>query len=85
MLSAPAHIPAIKVASFGARFAVPDLIRGVSIATFSVNSLVKPVCSANVITGANPAHDTRSSSSNLAESSANLWNNRTESVFRNWS
>jgi hypothetical protein len=27
MLSAPAHIPAITVSSFGAGFAAPDLIR----------------------------------------------------------
>ena len=35
MLSAPAHIPAITVSSFGAGFAAPDLIRGVLIDTFS--------------------------------------------------
>lgn len=29
--------------------------------------------------------DTRLSSSNIAEPSANLWNNRTESIFPNWS
>ena len=38
MLSAPAHIPAISVASFGAGFADPDLIRGAVIATFSVKA-----------------------------------------------
>jgi hypothetical protein len=30
MLSAPAHIPAITVSSFGAGFAEPDLIRDVA-------------------------------------------------------
>ena len=34
MLSAPAHIPAITVSSFGAGFAAPDLIRDVVIDTF---------------------------------------------------
>ena len=39
MLSAPAHIPAITVSSFGAGFAEPDLIRGVVIDTFSGDDL----------------------------------------------
>jgi hypothetical protein len=81
MQSAPAHIPAISVASFGAGFADPDLIRGEAMATLSANMLVSPVCSASVITGTKPATDTRLSSSNRAESSANVWNNRTESVY----
>ena len=39
MLSAPAHIPAIIVASFGAGLAAPDLIRGSAIWTFSAEQL----------------------------------------------
>jgi hypothetical protein len=85
ILSAPAHIPAISVANFGAGFADPDLIRGAVIATLPANMLVRPVCSANVITGTSPATATRLSSSNRAESSANVWNNRTESVCLSWS
>jgi hypothetical protein len=85
ILSAPAHIPATNVASFGAGLADPDLTRGEAIATLSSNSLVRPVCSARVITGTSPATETRLSSSNRAESSAKVWNNRTESVFLIWS
>ena len=67
MQSAPAHIPAITVASFGAGFAAPDLIRGAVIETFSANIAGSPVCSASVITGTSPAYDTRLSSSNTAD------------------
>lgn len=81
MLSAPAHVPAINVVSFGAGLTDPALIRDASIVTLSANILVRPVCSANVITGTSPAADTRLSSSNRAESPAKVWNNRTESVF----
>ena len=56
MLSAPAHIPAITVVSFGAGLADPDLILGSAMSTFSANSGRSPVCSANVITGTSPAH-----------------------------
>ena len=42
MLSAPAHIPAIRVASFGAGLADPDLIRGSAIRTFSPSRCDKP-------------------------------------------
>lgn len=72
MLSAPAAIPAISVASFGARFADPDLIRGDAIHTFSANMPVRPVYSASVITGTRPATETKMSSSNTAEPSANV-------------
>ena len=72
ILSAPAHMPATTVASFGAGLAAPDLIRGTAIRTFSPSRRPRPVCSANVITGTSPAHDTRCSSSNTAESEANL-------------
>jgi hypothetical protein len=72
MQSAPAHMPATTVASFGAGLAAPDLIRGARIWTFSESSRVSPVCWANVIAGASPADDTRLSSSNTAESAANL-------------
>ena len=81
MLSAPAHMPATTVASFGAGLAAPDLIRGAAIQTFLSSRRPRPVCSANVITGTNPAHDTRWSSSNTAESDANLWDTLTGSAF----
>jgi hypothetical protein len=84
MLSAPAHIPAINVASFGAGFADPDLIRGAAIDTFSANTSTSPVCSANLITGTNPASDTRFSSSNIADSAATLCEPCTRSALLNW-
>jgi hypothetical protein len=46
MQSAPAHIPATTVASFGAGFADPDLILGAPIWTFSPSSRRSPVDSA---------------------------------------
>src|SRR5215213_1708323 len=81
MLSAPAHIPTISVASFGAGFADPDLIFGSAIWTFSASRADSVVCSANVITGTSPAHDTRLSSSNTAESGRKLWDTCTGSAF----
>jgi len=57
MQSAPAHIPATTVASFGAGFADPDLILGAPIWTFSPSSRRSPVGSANVITGTSPGAD----------------------------
>src|SRR5215208_5915631 len=83
MQSAPAHMPATTVASFGARFADPDLIRGATIWTLSERSRVSPVCWANVITGTRPADDTRLSSSNTADSAANLCETCTGSAFPN--
>src|SRR5215207_4688754 len=83
MLSAPAHIPAISVLSFGAGFADPDLILGSTIATFSETSRANPVCSANRISGTSPASDTRLSSSNTADSAANLCETCTGSAFPN--
>jgi hypothetical protein len=59
ILSAPAHMPATSVASFGAGLAAPDLIRGTAMQIFSSSRRPKPVCSANLITGTSPAHDTR--------------------------
>jgi hypothetical protein len=59
MQSAPAHIPAIRVASFGDGLAAPDLIRGSAMRTLSPSSCENPVCSANLITGTSPAYDTR--------------------------
>ena len=84
MLSAPAHIPAISVLSFGAGFADPDLILGTAIRTFSETSRASPVCSANCITGTSPASDTNLSSSNTADSAANLCETCTGSAFPNW-
>ena len=81
MHSAPAHIAAINVASFGAGLADPDLILGSAIQTFSANSSPSPVWAASVITGTSPAHDTRLSSSNTAESGTKLWQTCTGSAF----
>jgi hypothetical protein len=80
MLSAPVHIPAITVRSFGAGFAEPDLIRGLLIDTFPAMTCAKPVCSASPSSGTRPACDTRLSSSNRAEPAVNLWETRTESA-----
>ena len=57
--SAPTHIPATTVASLGAGLAAPELIRGALMRTFWSNNRLRPVCSANVMTGTSPAHDTR--------------------------
>ena len=84
MQSAPAHMPATTVASFGAGFADPDLIRGALMRTFSPSSRRNPVCSAKPITGTRPAHDTRLSSSNTADSATNLCETCTGSAFPNW-
>src|SRR6185436_14412631 len=72
MLSAPAHIPAINVANFGEGLADPDLIFGAGMQILSANSSGSPVWVARVMTGTSPAHDTRCSSSNTADSAANL-------------
>src|SRR5208337_1792930 len=81
MLSAPAHIPAIRVASLGTGLAAPDLILDSTMRTFSPSNSARSVCSASVITGTSPAHDTRLSSSNTAESGVNLCDTCTESAF----
>jgi hypothetical protein len=67
-----AHIPAIRVRSFGAGFAAPDAIL-VVIEIFSESRSDRRVCSADVITGTSPAHETRWSSSNTADPSTSLW------------
>ncbi len=59
MLPAPAHMPAITVVSFGDGLADPDLILGTGISILSANKCGRPVWVASVITGTNPAHDTR--------------------------
>ena len=82
MQSAPAHIPATTVVSFGAGLADPDLIRGSVMRTLAANSCANPVWAANVITGTSPAHDTRWSSSKTADDAANLWDTCTGSAFR---
>ncbi|KKC03179.1 hypothetical protein AWC17_21625 [Mycobacterium nebraskense] len=43
ILSAPAHIPAITVVSFGDGLADPDLIRGSAIRTFLANNCGRPI------------------------------------------
>ena len=83
MQSAPAHIPAISVASFGAGLAEPDLIRGAAMQTLSARSCASPVPAANSITGTSPAHDTRWSSSNTADAAVNLCDTCTGSALLN--
>ena len=84
MQSAPAHMPADHRGQLGAGFADPDLIRGAVMCTFSASKRRSPVCSANAITGTSPAHDTRSSSSNTADSPLNLCDTFTGSAFPIW-
>src|SRR4051812_2044214 len=84
MQSAPAHMAAATVTSFGDGLAAPDLIRGSPIWTFSASSRESPVWEANVITGTNPAYDTRLSSSNTAEAAAKLCDTCTDSAFLDW-
>src|SRR5690349_5106265 len=45
------------------------------------NRRESPACSASAITGTRPAHDTRLSSSNTAESGPNVWDTCTGSAF----
>src|SRR6185312_3086251 len=59
----------------------PDLILVSAMCTFSPRSSARPVCSASVITGTSPAHDTRLSSSNTAESAMKLCDTCTGSAF----
>ena len=80
MLSAPAHIPAITLSSFGAGFAAPDLTRDILIDTVSARISGNRVCSASPSSGTSPASDTRLSSSKRAEPAVNLWETRTESA-----
>ncbi|SID50079.1 Uncharacterised protein [Mycobacteroides abscessus subsp. abscessus] len=84
MLSAPAHIPAISVANFGAGLAAPDLILVSAMCTFSASISTRPVWAASVITGTSPAHDTRLSSSNTADSGVKRCDTCTGSAFLNW-
>jgi hypothetical protein len=81
MQSAPAHIAAINVVSFGAALADPEAIRGARMQTFSASTRDNAVCSAKAITGTSPALDTMLSSSNTAESAANLCDTCIGSVF----
>src|ERR1700677_5245650 len=82
MQSAPAHIPATRVASFGEGLADPDLIRGSAIRILPANNCDSPVWAASVITGTKPAHDTRCSSSNSADAAMKLCDTFTGSAFR---
>jgi hypothetical protein len=59
ILSAPTHIPAITVASFGEGLADPDAILGAAMLILSANNCGSRVWAASVITGTSPAHDTR--------------------------
>jgi L-cystine uptake protein TcyP (sodium:dicarboxylate symporter family) len=80
ILSAPTHIPAITVVSFGYGLADPDAILGAAILILSANNYGRPVLVASVITGTNPAHDTRRSSSNTADEATKLWDTCTGSA-----
>jgi hypothetical protein len=73
--------PAMRVASFGAGLAAPDFTRIEVMRILLSNNRVKPACSARAITGTRPAHDTRLSSSNTAESGPNVWDTFTGSAF----
>jgi hypothetical protein len=83
MLSAPTHIPAITVVSFGDGFADPDAILGAAMLILSANNCGSRVWAASVLTGTNPAHDTRRSSSNTAEAGMKLCDTCTGSAFPN--
>ena len=65
MLSAPAAIPAMIVVIFPAGFTPAEATRTESNETRSLTSWDRPACSASAITGTNPAHDTRFSSSEI--------------------
>ena len=82
MQSAPAHMPAISVASFGAGLADPDLILRLRDVDLLGEQTGRPVCSASAITGTNPAHDTRWSSSNTAEAAGSYATLAPEVPFR---
>src|SRR4051812_28883938 len=82
MLSAPAHIPATRVVSFGDGLADPDLIRGSAIRILAANNCDSPLWVASVITGTRPAHDTRCSSSNSADAAMKLCDTLTGSAVR---
>ena len=81
MLSAPAHIPAITVVSFGAGLADPDLILGS--ACDLVDNRESPVWAAKLITGTSPAHDTDAHHRTPPTSAANLCDTCTGSAFPN--
>lgn len=57
ILSAPAHIPAITVVSFGDGLADPDLIRGSAQGTFPANRSDNPDWVASIITHAVHCHE----------------------------
>ena len=84
MLSAPTHMPAITVVSFGDGLADPDLIFGAGMQDLVGQQSRQPGLAASVITGTSPAHDTRWSSSKTADDAANLWDTFTGSAFLNW-
>ena len=70
MQSAPATIPATNAGTFRYALAPADL----GTVTVEATSSDRPQDSANAITGASPAHDTRFASSNLVESRDNSCN-----------
>jgi hypothetical protein len=82
MLSAPHSIAAMIDVSFPAGFTTPNLTRADDRSTCSPISLERPVCSANSSTGTNPAA-TRFRSSNTAESTVNICDDRIECAFQN--
>ena len=85
MLSAPGAHPGDQRGQLRRRVGRPGLDpRRRRYAPSRANSSDSPVCSASVITGTSPAHDTRLSSSNTAESAVNLCETCTGSAFLNW-
>jgi hypothetical protein len=72
---------AIRVVSFGAGLADPDLTLGAAMSILLANNSDKPACSARAITGTRTAHDTRLSSSNTADRGVNVWDTCTGSAF----
>ncbi len=84
MLSAPAAMPATIDVSFPAGFAPADftLVAAAAIWTRSAISRDKPARSASASTGANPAYDTRLTSSNTAVARDHASGSFTSSAFR---
>src|SRR2546430_5631797 len=80
--AAPAAIPATIEVTFPVGFAPVDGTGSPVIFTLSATNSDRPARSANAITGTNPAHDTRFSSSNRTAARDHLCNNLTESAFR---
>lgn len=73
MPSAPAHLPAITLVSLPAGLHPAEGTRVTPNPTFSSISFYNRACSADAITGASPAHDTRFGSSKLTRARDHSW------------